>query len=346
MTAPVYGPADASGVWLYLEHQEGELAGISRELLGKGRELADGLGVPVTGLLLGASGIGLAQEAIACGADTVLAAEHLLLQPYTTDAHSRVTTDLVLEGKPDILLMGATANGRDLAGRLAVRLRTGLTADCTDLVLEADSGQLLGEVVGFGGGIVATIKCEQHRPQMATVRPGVFPVPTTDSARRGEIRSVPVELSEADLRVRVVERSVQQAADITEAELLVVGGAGTGGDFGPLEELASLIGAELGVTRVAVDAGWASHERQVGQTGYVTRPKLAIVCGVSGASQFTVGVDEADAVVAVNNDPTAPMFESADYCVVGDMFEVLAPLIEELRAVLRAEGNGHAGATT
>lgn len=331
MTESRYGPADASGIWIYLEHDDGALEGVSRELLGKGRGFADALGIPVTGLLLGGSLPAVAQEAIASGADRVLMAQHSLLEPYTTDAHARVVTDLILEGKPDILLLGATPNGRDLAGRLAVRLRTGLTADCTDLALEADSGLLLGEVVGFGGGIVATIKCEEHRPQMATVRPGVFEAPVRDEARAGVVDDVPVDLAERDLRVRVTERSVQRGAGITAADLLVVGGAGTGGDFALLEKLASLIGAELGVTRVAVDAGWASHERQVGQTGYVTRPRMALVCGVSGAQQFTVGIDQADLVISINADADAPIFDRSDYSVVGDLFELLPLIIEEAR---------------
>ncbi|MDP6605703.1 MAG: electron transfer flavoprotein subunit alpha/FixB family protein [Dehalococcoidia bacterium] len=335
MTESRYGPTEASGVWLHLEYDGEKLEGVSRELLGKGRELADGLRVPVTGMLLGTALVSVAREAIAYGADRVLMAQHPLLDPYTTDAHARVASQLIGDGKPDILLLGATPNGRDLAGRLAVRLRTGLTADCTDLGLEQESGLLLGEVVGFGGGIVASIKCEQHRPQMATVRPGVFAEPAPDEARQGAVEDVAVDLSDRDLRVRVVERSVQRSAGITDAELLVVGGAGTGGDFALLEELASLIGAELGVTRVAVDAGWASHERQVGQTGYVTRPRLTLVCGVSGAQQFTVGIDQAEVVLAVNADGEAPIFDRADYSVVGDLFEVLPAMIEEARAALQ-----------
>lgn len=334
MSASLYGPEEARGIWLYLEHQGGQLEGVARELLGKGRELADALGVPVTALLLGNALDGLAPEAIAHGADTVVLAEHSLLQPYTTDAHSRVVTAWVREGKPDILLFGATPNGRDLAGRLAVRLRTGLTADCTDLVLEPASGLLLGEVVGFGGGIVATIKCEQHRPQMATVRPGVFLAPEPDRSRRGAVYRRKVDLADADVRTRVLERSIREETDLTQADLLVVGGGGTGGDLTLLKELADLIGAELGVTRVAVDAGWATPDRQIGQTGCITHPQLAIVCGASGAFQFTVGIDGAETVVAVNADGEAPIFDDADYGVVSDLFQILPPLIQEVRNVM------------
>ena len=331
MIPSAYGAAEARGIWLYLEQDEGEMVSVARELLGRGRQLADSLGVPLTGLVAGKSVQHLAKEAIAHGADSVLVAEHPLLEPYTTDAHAKVVTQAVLEGKPDIFLIGATTNGRDLAGRLAVRLRTGLTADCTDLTLESGTNLLIGQVVGFGGGIVANIKCEVHRPQMATVRPGVFAAPAPDAARRGKTQALNVDLTEDELRVKVLERVMQKTADISQAKLLVVGGRGTKGDLSLLQKLADLMGGELGVTRVAVDAGWATHERQIGQTGYVTRPELAIVLGASGAQQFTVGIAEAGMVIAVNNDEDAPMFESADYCAVDDLFQFLPPLIEKLQ---------------
>jgi electron transfer flavoprotein alpha subunit len=334
MIPSLYGPKDANGIWLYLEQEEGRLLGVSRELLGKGRQLADALGTPLIGLILGKVPAKLADEAIAYGADEVVLAEHPLLEPYTTDSHVKVVTQAVLEGKPDMFLIGATTNGRDLAGRLAVRLRTGLTADCTDMTLEPETRLLLGQVVGFGGGVVAAIKCADHRPQMATVRPGVFPLPDSVASRTGKTRQIPVTLSEDELRVKVVERFSEHGAGITEADLLVVGGRGTGGDFALLRQLAELLGAELGATRVAVDNGWAKHEQQVGQTGYITRPRLAIVLGASGALQFSVGIEEAETVVAVNVDEEAPMFESADYYTVDDLFQILPSLITEMRAGL------------
>ncbi len=238
---------------------------------------------------------------------------------------------LVLERRPDIFLLGATPDGRDLAGRLAVRLRTGLTADCTDLALEEGSGLLLGEVTGFGGGILATIKCEKHRPQMATVRPGVFAPGQPDPSRQGRIERLTVELEPQDLRVQVVERVTAAGADITRAKVVVAGGRGTGGDFSLLAELARLLGGDVGATRVAVDEGWVGRDRQIGQTGFVTRPQLAILCGISGAMQFTVGIEKAETVVAINNDREAEVFEHADYGVVDDLFQVLPPLIEEIR---------------
>ncbi len=334
-----YGPDVATGVWVYLEHEDGELAGVSLELLGKGRELADEQGSPLTGFLLGDGVRGLADAAIAAGADEVLLAEHELLDPYTNDAHTLVATSMILAGQPDIMLLGATFNGRDLAGRLAVRLRTGLTADCTDLTLDPDTGLLLvGEVAGFGGGIVATIKCRENRPQMATVRPGVFAGLEPDPDRAGQVTDFAAEIAPEDVRTTVVERVTADVTDITQAPVIVAAGAGTRGDFKLLQELADLLGGELGVTRVAVDNGWATSDRQIGQTGYVTRPKLAIVAGISGALQFTVGIDQADTVVAIDLDPEAPIFEAADFGVVGDLFEVLPPLVEKLRAA--AKGNG------
>ncbi len=336
MIAPGYSAEQASGLWVWLEQQDGLLEPVSLELLSKARELADQSRQTVTGLLLGYEIGHLAIPAVAHGADEVLVAESPLMRNYTTNPYTKVMTELVLDRRPNILLLGATANGRDLAGRLAVRLRTGLTADCTDLNLNAD-GLLVGQVTGFGRGILAGILCPEHRPQMATVRPGVFPRPEPDEQADGRILRVKAQLSEADAPVHVVRRSTTRGGDITAAERLVIGGRGVHGDFDLLGELAKLIDADIGATRVAVDEGWADREAQIGQTGYVTRPKLAIVCGVSGAMQFTVGIQEAETVVAINSDPEAPIFEAADCCIVDDVFQVLPPLMEAIR---KQQGNG------
>jgi electron transfer flavoprotein alpha subunit len=238
--------------------------------------------------------------------------------------------DLVAERRPDVLLLAATPDGRDLAGRLAVRLRTGLTADCTDLRINESTGLLMGEVTGFGQGILATIECPEHRPQMATVRPGVFASSEPDASRNGTIEKVSVSLSEADAPVRVRRRSLRRTVDITQAERLIVAGRGMGGDLAAVKRLASLLNAEIGGTRVAADEGWVSHERMIGQTGSITHPKLAVVCGVSGAFQFTVGIEDADTVIAINSDQDAPIFDVADYCVVDDVSRILPALIEGL----------------
>ena len=339
MTKRSYGPEEARGVWVYLEHEEGRLESVSLELLGRGRELADALGAGLTGLLVGYALNDLAQQAIACGADRVLVADHPDLQLYSTAPFTRVVHAMALDGKPDILLLGATPNGRDLAGRLAVRLRTGLTADCTGLEIEPGRRLLRGEVVGFGGGIVATILCPDHRPQMATVRPGIFSQPEPDADRHGAVSAFPVTLLPEDLTVRVLERTVSQDVDLTRAPAIVAVGRGARGDLEIAERLARLLGAEIGGTRVAADQGWIARARQIGQTGVVTRPRIAICCGISGAIHFTVGVEKADCVVAINTDPDAPMFEHADYCIVDDMFAVLPHLIEAItqaRAAVRA----------
>ena len=331
MSESPYSPHDASGVWVYLEHRDGKLEGVSLELLGRARALAQDTGESLTALLLGEQLQAPAEEAVANGADKVLVAEHALLGQYTTEPFTKVVTGLTVERRPNILLLGATTNGRDLAGRLAVRLRTGLTADCTDLRINPQSGLLLGEVTGFGHGILATIECPNHRPQMATVRPGVFPRPVADPAHSGEIERVNVTLSADDLPVRVIKQTSRRTTDVTQAERLVIGGRGMEGDFALLRRLAKAVKADVGATRVAVDQGWVHEDRMIGQTGSMTRPKLAIVCGASGAMQFTVGIQDSETIVAINSDPEAPIFEVADYCVAEDVFQVIPALIEALR---------------
>jgi len=336
MPKSLYEPEDAKGLCVYLEQDQGRLESVSLELLGKSRELADSAGLAVTGLLLGHAVEGLAPQAIAAGADEVVVAQHTLLRMYTTSAYSKVATQVILDKKPDILLLGATPNGRDLAGRIAVRLRTGITADCTNLELKPGS-LLSGEVTGFGGGVLAYIECPDHRPQMATVRPGVFPPPEPDPEREGRIEKVTPELSEADMTTQIADHVTQEMPDISRAPIIVAAGRGCHGDFSLINELAALLGGQVGVTRVAVDEGWAGRDRQIGQTGFVCRPKLAIICGASGAFQFTVGIEKAEIIVAINDDAEAPIFEGSDYCVVGDLFRVLPPLVA---AIKHARGNG------
>ncbi|MEO6197109.1 MAG: electron transfer flavoprotein subunit alpha/FixB family protein [Dehalococcoidia bacterium] len=330
MVESIYPSKDAHGIWVYLEHTGGRFEGVSLELLGRGRALADTTGENLTALLLSGDGSALAEEALGYGADEVLLAHHPALSVYTTLPSARVVADLIIHRRPNILLLGATVNGRDLAGRLAVRLLTGLTADCTDLLIDKESGLLSGEVTGFGQGILATIQCPDTRPQMATVRPGVFARPVFDPARCGRTEVIAVEIPEDDQHVQVLRQSSRRGVDITQAERLVIGGRGIQGDFALLRRLARALNADLGATRVAVDQGWIGHDRMVGQTGSVTRPKLALVCGASGAMQFTVGIQESETIVAINSDPEAPIFEVADYCIADDVFQVLPQLIEAL----------------
>jgi electron transfer flavoprotein alpha subunit len=323
---------DAKGVWVYMEHHDGEFENVSLEMLGKARELADELREELVALILGKEVGKLAKEAIARGADRVIAAEHALLADYNTDAFTKVAAELILERMPSIFLLGATHNGRDLAGRLAVRCDTGLTADVTRLEIEEDTGHLLSAVPGFGGSILAIIKCETSRPQMSTVRPGIFQALEPDPTRKGEVEKAPVTLTKKDLRARLVERAVGAGEDITGAERMVVAGRGAAGDMTPITELQNVIGAALGVTRPLADEGLASRDHQIGSTGVTVKPKLAIVAGVSGAAQFTSGIKDADVVIAINNDPEAPIFQYADYCIVDDLYKVLPPLLEALKA--------------
>jgi electron transfer flavoprotein alpha subunit len=328
---PLYKPKEARGIWVYLEQQGGKLEGVSLELLGKSREMADKAKIPLVGVLLGHKVDHLAKESIARGADEVLLADDPVLAQYRTDPYTRVVTQMVLDRKPDIFLLGATPDGRDLAGRLGVRLRTGLTADCTNLWLKEGTTLLEGEVTGFGGGILAVIECEYHRPQMATVRPGIFQAAEVDPARKGKVTPVAVKVPEEDLKVQVLERVTSEGVDITKAKVIIAGGRGIRGDWHLLEELAALLGGEIGATRVAVDEGWVGRDRQIGQTGLVTRPDLAICCGISGAIHFTVGVEKAGMIISINTDREAEIFEHSDYGVVDDIFQVLPPLIAELR---------------
>ncbi len=316
-----------------LEVDEGRLVPVALELLGKARELADHAQQEweVTACLLGKGVHALAGDAIECGADRVVVADHPALDPYTTTPHTAVVERIMKEHTPEVLLVGASHNGRDLAGRLAVRLRTGLTADCTDLELDTGSGLLKGWVVGFGGGIAACIVCPKHQPQMFTVRPGVFAAPVPKK-RKGEVIRLAVETWLQPGPERVISRSRREGKDLSKAPVMVIGGRGVQGRFDLLESLKTRLGdkAEVGATRVAVDAGWISREHMIGQTGVVVRPQLAIVFGASGATHFTVGIDKAEIIISVNQDPEAPIFEQSDYVVVGDALKLIPALLERM----------------
>jgi len=332
MVASRYSPQDErKSIWVFLEQQDGLIEEVSLELLARGRELADQMGWKLEGLLLGQHVAGLAEHIIACGADRIWQAEHALLEQFTIEAYAQVTFQIILQERPSVFLLGATPNGRDLAGRLAVRLRTGLNADCTDLRIDSQDGLLVCEVSGFGGGVLAMIEMRNHRPQMATVRPGVFALPEPDPTRVGEIIAIPVDLDPALVQTRVLERFVGAGLNLSRVPFLVAGGRGVEGDFKMLEQLAVLFDGEVGATRPPVDEGHIERERQVGQTGVVCSPKVALCCGISGAFHFVVGIEKADLVIAINSDPEAPIFEYADYCVVADVHEVLPALIAVLR---------------
>jgi electron transfer flavoprotein alpha subunit len=329
MVASLYGVHEEEKViWVLLEQTDGRLENVSLEILSKGRQLADESDWSLTGLLIGHHVRSLAEEAFTYGVDELWLVDHPLLEQFTVDAYTHVAYQALMQGRPSIFLCGATVNGRDLAGRLAVRLKTGLNADCTDLRLNAKSGVLTSEVTGFGGGVLALLESPDHRPQMSTVRPGVFFQGDAIGDRTGKVVEMQVELEKSAIRTRIVERVTGEGVDLTQAPILVCGGRGIAGKFEILEELASLLGGEIGATRPPVDEGHIERERQVGQTGVVCRPKVAFACGISGAFHFLVGIQNADLVVAINSDPKAPIFEHADYGIVGDALKVVPALIK------------------
>ncbi|MBI2906603.1 MAG: electron transfer flavoprotein subunit alpha/FixB family protein [Chloroflexi bacterium] len=323
------------GVWVLAEHREGELRRVTFELLGKGRELADALGVALAAILLG-SGVGeMSRKLIAYGADKVFLADHPELEHYRTDTYARVVAKEVLDRKPEIFIVGATYLGRDLAPRVAQRLNTGLTADCTGLDIDREQRLLVQTRPAFGGNLIATIVTPEHRPQIATVRPRVMKPLAPDPAREGEVIAIPVRLEDKDLRVRVLAR-VKEARDsvnLEEAELIVAGGSGVGAPerFKVLEDLARELGAELGASRDVVDAGWISSTHQVGQTGKTVSPKLYLACGISGAVQHVAGIRGSEVIVAINSNPEAAIFQVAHYAVVGDLHQIVPALTEKLR---------------
>jgi electron transfer flavoprotein alpha subunit len=320
-------------IGVFMEQRGGVLHEVGLELLGKARELAAAADSTVAALLLGADVAGLADRVIAHGADLVLLAEHAALEPYRLLPYTAVLAGACREHQPSIVLFGATAMGMELAPRLAARLNTGLSAHCIDLKLDAD-GHLLQMVPGWGGGVIATIKCPNHRPQMATVMPGVMQK-CAPTPRSGQVIPLPVaeDLDLTGPQVLEVHRQEPKEMPLEAAEVVVAGGWGIGGPEGwqLVEELAELLGGAVGATRPPVDAGWAREEQMIGQSGKTVRPRLYIGVGISGMSHHVVGMEGAEFVVAINSDPKAPIFEVADMAVVGDFREILPPLLDEIR---------------
>lgn len=331
--------ADYNGVWVFAEQREGKLQKVSLELLGEGRRQADKLGVKLTALLLGSDIEGLSKTLAEHGADEVLVADDRLLEHYTTDAYTKVICDLVNERKPGILFVGATFIGRDLGPRVAARLNTGLTADCTSIDVEVETGNLLATRPAFGGNLMATIACPEHRPQMATVRPGVFAKVESDGANC-KVEKVDVKLTDADVRTKVIEtvKTAKDIVDISEAKVIVAGGRGVGSkeNFELLEELASVLGGTVAGSRAAVEKGWIDNAYQVGQTGKTVKPSIYIACGISGAIQHVAGMQDSDMIIAVNKDETAPIMKVADYAIVGDIKKVLPELIAQAKEIVEA----------
>jgi electron transfer flavoprotein alpha subunit len=324
------------GVWVLVEHLEGKANPVSWELLGVGKILAQDLGVELAAVVLGSDVGHLVGEALGHGADKVYVIDNPVLKHYRVTPYLKGVVNLVQKYQPEIILIGATGLGRDLAGSIATVLKTGLTADCTGLTIDKTKRLLEQTRPAFGGNIMATILTERARPQMASVRPRVMPMPSFIAARPGEVVRETLEMKEEDIKTKIIEIvSVQceKAIDITSFDVLVSGGRGmmTPENFKMLGELASLVGGTVCGTRGAVDAGMVTHERQVGQTGKTVRPKLYMAFGISGAIQHIVGMQNSEYVIAVNKDKNAPIFEAAQMGIVGDVFEILPDLIQSLR---------------
>jgi electron transfer flavoprotein alpha subunit len=323
------------GVLIVVEQRDGEAKKVSWQLLGQGKKLADKLEVPLMALVIGHNVAHLAKEAGYYGADQVFLCDATELKEYRTRPYSRVCLKFIHEYKPEIVLFGATATGRDLAGAIATHLPTGLTADTTELDVELPPSRLLlASRPAFSEKMLATILCKQYRPQMATARAGVFQELPRDATR--EVKPVIIEfsMSEDEIATKVLEFITETSSiNLEEAEIIVAGGRGLGGPdaFKLLQELADALGGVVGASRAAVDAGWIKHEHQVGQTGYTVRPKLYFAIGISGAVQHTVGMANSELIVAINRDANAPIFNFAHYGIVGDLFKIIPAITEQVK---------------
>ena len=322
------------GVWVFAEQRDGRLKSVAFELLSKGRQLADTLGVELCAACFGHK-VTEVEQLITYGADKVYLIDDPALTHFQEDLYTRKMVELIQEYKPEIVIAGATSLGRSLIPRVAAILRTGLTADCTGLEIDLDKRLLLQTRPTFGGNIMATIICQTKRPQMSTVRPRVFKKSPPDERRKGQIIRVDFDSERITSRTKLLHfvEDITEAIKLDEADIIISGGRGLGKaeNFKLLEELARVMGAALGSSRPPVDEGWIPYSHQVGQTGKTVCPKLYIACGISGAVQHLAGMQTSDIIVAINDDPNAPIFEAATYGIVGDLFKVVPVLIEKLK---------------
>jgi electron transfer flavoprotein alpha subunit len=323
------------GVWIFAEQRQGKLASVALELLGEGRKLADELKTDLSAVLFGA-GEAEAGELIKWGADKVYHAAGSELDQFNDEPYSQLLINLVREHRPEIVLAGATSIGRSFVPRVAGKLKTGLTADCTALEIDKDTRNLLQIRPAFGGNIMATILCPDYRPQIATVRPRVMKKGLYDPNRKGEIIMIsPDGINSRTKVLEVVQETSECMINLQDAEIIVSGGRGIGDPkgFEVLRELAVLLGGTVGASRAAVDEGWIPYRHQVGQTGKTVCPKIYIACGISGAVQHLVGMQSSDIIIAINKNPEAPIFNVATYGIVGDINEVLPMMIRKLKEV-------------
>ncbi|MDO4367548.1 MAG: electron transfer flavoprotein subunit alpha/FixB family protein [Bacteroidales bacterium] len=322
-------------VYVFAEQRDGQIQPVALELLGKARDLADVLEEKVVAVLLGSNIKDKAKDLIAYGADEVVVMDNPLLKDYITEEYSQAIYQLIEAFRPSIFLFGATTIGRDLGPRLSARLETGLTADCTKLEISEDTKELMMTRPAFGGNLMATIMCTEHRPQMSTVRPGVMQKRDRDDSRQGTVIPFEPKIDTTKIKVKLIENVKEDkgTVDITEAKILVSGGRGVGNaaGFEKLQELADVLDAQVSSSRAMVDAGIMPHDRQVGQTGKTVRPDLYIACGISGAIQHLAGMEESDFIIAINKDKFAPIFKVADIGIVGDVNKVVPLLTERLK---------------
>ena len=322
-----------SGVWVYAEQREGVIAGVSFELLGIGKKLADKLGAEVSAVLFGAAAAD-AEELIRWGADRVYHCTDPLVSTFNDEPYAELLSGLIQQYKPEIVLAGATPIGRSFLPRVAARLKAGLTADCTALEIDEGTKNLLQIRPAFGGNIMATILCPHTRPQMATVRPRVMKRGVYNASAQGEVVAVMADKVRSRTKVMEIVKEVSDISiNLQEANVIVAGGRGTGGEkgFQLLHELAGVLGASLGASRAAVDEGWIPYRHQVGQTGKTVGPRIYIACGISGAVQHIVGMQSSDIIIAINKNPEAPIFNIATYGIVGDLFEIVPMLIRRIK---------------
>jgi electron transfer flavoprotein alpha subunit/NAD-dependent dihydropyrimidine dehydrogenase PreA subunit len=327
-------PSAYQGVWVWVEQFQGEAQSISWEMMGQGRKIADQLDTQLTACLLGDGVEDIAWQAIYYGADRVFLVDDPTLGVYRTDPYTTTLVSLVQRYKPEIFLLGASSRGRDLAGAVATRLYTGLTADCTGLDIDPETRLLRQTRPAFGGNIMATILCPNHRPQMATVRHHVFEIGPFDTSRQGQVVREKAVLTEDQIASQVIDFLFEEGeVNLADAKIVVSGGRGVKGPegFNVIKGLADVLGGAMGASRAAVDAGWIPYVHQVGQTGRTVRPDLYIACGISGAIQHLAGMSTSKVIVAINKDPDAPIFKVANYGIVGDLFEVVPALTEQLK---------------
>ncbi|HAQ40222.1 MAG TPA: electron transfer flavoprotein subunit alpha [Clostridiales bacterium] len=326
---------DYNDIWVIGELIDGKVHPVTIELIGEGKKLAGKINKKLNVVIAGYGVKEIAEKLLSFGVDKVLYIEHELLKDFNTEGYAITISDLIKARKPEIVLLGATSIGRDIGPRIAAKIGTGLTADCTKLEIDETDGKLLQTRPAFGGNLMATIICPNNRPQMSTVRPGVMAKAQHVEKITGEVEVITPSIRKEDLRVELIEKIVsgKKRVNLTEAKVVVSGGRGLkeASGFKLIQDLADTLGGEVGSSRAAVDAGWIESNHQVGQTGTTVRPDLYVACGISGAIQHQAGMHESKYIIAINRDKNAPIFEICDFGIVGDLFEVVPAMIEAIK---------------